>query len=171
MKNFLSILMLFISCGQRNTTAKINDTNHSSIIAIQNPIATYLKDTSFFTHIKYDFYNDSSGTIFWRYIDNSAPDTSFVNYSTYFCQSSLKKKIYFKDFLDIDTYEQLDSCLYSIDKNHVFYFRPCSCGGHFWIVEDADPKTFQHAGSYKEGFDKNYFYYEGERKEKRKNRS
>ncbi len=153
-------------------TDSVIDTNSKgSLKSAKSPVTTYLKDTLLFTHIKYDFYKDSEETLFWRYTDNSDPDSIFINYVDYFQRPTSDKKIFFKNFIDIDSYKELDSCLYSIDKNHVFYFIPCSCGGSFWIVEGADPKTFRHVDSYKEGQDKRYIYYGGERVAKHKSSS
>ncbi len=64
-----------------------------------------------------------------------------------------------KDIIDSATFKYLGSSFYK-DKNHVYTHNSRLDGGNFWIVENADVKTFEVIGNSCYAKDKNFIYAE-----------
>lgn len=125
-------------------------------------------DSLRFTHVKDDFYQNSSGDLFERKLVMARPKDSACRCQFVVMYDSLirisendtivEKPL--RELIGLASFIRLDSTFYSKDNKHVFYFHGNSDGGTRSFVKGADPATFRRLGDYRWGIDKAHVFYE-----------
>jgi hypothetical protein len=135
------ILVLFFGC-------KVDSNNSNPDISAEE-----------YTHLKYDFYINSEGTLFekkFEAIDNLEMERPEYFDSTLFFPD-YPVRVPLNKILDIESYKELEGSNYSKDKNNVYFSRATSDGAQRFIVKDANPVTFIVKGE-REGRDDKYMF-------------
>jgi hypothetical protein len=159
---FFTLLTVFlnVNCGQKPTT------NLTSKKQITDSIGTiYEFDTTKYFRHKSGFYLSRTGDIFQ--FNRVAYDDSTGFWSDHYWLDSLMfygeypNKKPFKRIIDLESFVSDTSSRFEKDKKNVYYARATSDGVYRFIVDKADPATFQSIGD-KYGKDKSNIYYGSE---------
>lgn len=172
-KIFLHLTTLLIalsffepSCNTSQNKPVLQNSKDSIIkktLKVQEP-----EDSSDYSYIKGSFFRGKDGQLYEKKYYGVDP-AEMIQYTFYDSRMPIDYKDSFitqplSSIIDIETYQEIDSSLYSKDKKHVYYFNPTSDGGYRWIVAKANPQTFKSLDStdYRWGFDKKHVFFKGE---------
>jgi hypothetical protein len=120
-------------------------------------------DSIHFQHVKYNFYRNKAGRLFEqkRYLARGEDAELGTWYDSTVVQrkDSVLFELPLSTIIDLATYQELGSSMFSKDKNRVYYFYANSGGGFRIIVNGADPATFRVSPNYQYGFDAQHGFY------------
>jgi DKNYY family len=125
-------------------------------------------DSASYTHIKGPFYRGKDGDVYEKSYADSWGNKCCYSRAVY--RNRLKNNTYseterptLKKTLDLQTYVELEPSMYSKDRNHVYESIENIDGSWRFIIEQADPATFQCLDStFLWGIDKQHVFYKGE---------
>jgi hypothetical protein len=159
---FLALLtgLLNVNCGQDSTTNLTSKKEVSDSIGI-----IYEFDTTKYVRHKSGFYLSNTGDVFQ--LNSVAYDDSTGLWSRHYWLDSLlfygeyPNKRPLKGIIDLESFVSDTTSRFEKDKKYVYYARATSDGVYRFVVDNADPKTFQSIGE-KYGKDKSNIYYGSE---------
>lgn len=139
---FFSFFVFAISCNNEVSQPETNTKNH-----IDSTIQKVSIEDSQFHFLKNDLFVDDSGNIAYRAFDQTVPGdirnrflTTVYNYDTIRSQGQELRFV-----VDTSTFVSLGD-LYYRDKKFIYYHFPMIDGGTFYIIWEADPKSFKVFG-------------------------
>lgn len=122
----------------------------------------YAENHAQFSHVKYNFYRSKWGRLVeikLSYRENHIYK-AFYDSFLFVTQGDSSYEALLDDFLDIETFHDLESTDFSKDKKHVYYFYSNSGGGFRHVIDGADPASFKPLADYRWGIDKNYVFFQ-----------
>lgn len=134
-------------------------------IPTSQPVATNWQeatDNARFQRVKYNFYRDKTGQLFEQkhYVEGEgAVFGTRYDSTAVLIKDSDRVEVPLAAIVDLATYQELGSSLFSKDKNRVYYFYCTSGGGFRVIVNGANPATFRASPDYQYGFDDKHGFY------------
>ncbi|MBL0337253.1 MAG: DKNYY domain-containing protein [Chitinophagaceae bacterium] len=151
-------VFLHINCGQKPTTNLISKKQVADSAG-----TIYEFDTTKYTRHKSGFYMSGAGDIFQ--LNRVAYDDSTGFWSDHYWLDSLMfygeypNQRPLKGIIDLESFVSDTVSRFEKDKKYVYYARATSDGVYRFIVDKADPKTFQSLGD-RYGKDKSAVFYE-----------
>jgi hypothetical protein len=133
----------------------------NSISAQQETTNVHKRDTATFRPYKHDLFIASDGRLAYKTVDYSNPSKPEDKFLTSINTDTLnnnEKEL--NEVLDTASFRYVGD-LYYTDKNHVYYHFQMMDGGPFFIVWEADPKSFEVLDSSYYGKDKQNVFCRG----------
>lgn len=150
---FLSFFVLAISCNN-----EVSQTETNSKTLLDTTIQKIPAEDSKYHFLKNNLFIDDSGNIAYRAYDQTVPGDIRNDFITAIYLDTGKTQLRF--VIDTATFEHLGE-LYYRDKKHVYYHFPMMDGGTFYIILEANRKSFEVFGKSWYAKDKHYIFCRG----------
>lgn len=160
----LFIFILFLRCYQQNNKSKNNDkidqkdsilNSRVERVSTRNKIIDSVNNSLEWKKTNFDLWKSKNGDLAIKTQEANEEGIFIDRFISELCCEGNK----IKNVIDTLTFKYLGSSFYK-DKNNVYTHYAMADGGNFWIVEEADAKTFEVIGNSCYAKDKNYIYGE-----------
>lgn len=130
-----------------------------TIICSQIKDSCYAKGFERYKPIKANFFKDEKGVLNELKVSlNESCCNKYFYFDETLGYESNRQPL--QKVIDIASFQNFDSTVYSKDRNHVYYFGENTEGGRRFIIDNADVKTFkifENANQW--GIDKKHLYF------------